>query len=73
VSHQSHTTYLIRNTSQLEPMFFWAQSYGFDMYKARIAKSNIEWVIEIPPGKYQSLFLLQWANSTEPINNLYVY
>lgn len=69
----SHSTYIVTNHNQLEPMFLWAQHHGLEMYKTRIGKANIAWVIEVPSGKLQTLFLIQYSNSVDPIANLYVY
>lgn len=65
-----HTTYIVRNYSQLDPMFLWAQHYRVPMYKTRITKGNIQWVIELPSNSLESLFLLQYSNSVRGIANL---
>jgi hypothetical protein len=38
-----------------------------------VSKGNIQWVIEVPPGKILTRLLLEYANSLERINNLYHY
>lgn len=66
-------TYIITNRSSLEPIFLFAQQRDLYMYKTRVSKGNIQWVIEVPPGKILTRFLLEYANSVERIASVYVY
>ena len=46
-------------------------SSDFAMYKTRLAKSSIVWVIESPKDSRESLFLLQWSDHVYKISNTY--
>ena len=65
-------TYIITKPSQLEPLFYFAQTRNLYMYKTRITESNIGWVIEVPPGTMETRLLLEYANSLERIATIRV-
>jgi hypothetical protein len=66
-------TYIITNRSLLEPLFRFAQERDLYMYKTRITMSNVQWVIEVPPGTIETRLLLEYANSLERIATVKSY
>ena len=66
-------TYIITNRSILETLFRFAQERDLAMYKTRITMSNVQWVIEVPPGTMETRLLLEYANSLERIASVYQY
>lgn len=56
----------------LERVWDFAQYHDLNMYKTRITRYQISWVIEIPPGKLETRYLLEFAqHSTNLMGHLY--
>jgi hypothetical protein len=47
------------------------QCRDFYMYKTRLSRSTLVWVIECPRDSRESLFLLQFAEYVDPITHTY--
>lgn len=47
------------------------QSRDFHMYRTRLSKSTLVWVIECPRDPRESLFLLQWSQHVYKIDHTY--
>ena len=69
--------YLIEtnNYDHINRMWDWCQFQGRDipMYKTRIAKGQIGWVIECPTDRTQTAFLLNFAHWVCPITAPRIY
>lgn len=56
---------------QLERVWSFAQYKGYDMYKTRITKSWVSWVIEVPEGPGNTRFLLEFSQYASLLSGTY--
>ena len=47
------------------------QSRDFHMYRTRLSRSTIVWVVEVPRDRRETLFLLQFAEYVDRIEHTY--
>ena len=67
--------YAVKGTDPLLRERLWTytqyQSRDFYMYRTRLSRNNLVWVIEVPRDRRESLFLLQFAQYVDRITHTY--